>query len=168
MSVFKARPMRICRETVMFQVRVDDNPRSQASPPSCALLVVGLTVCLDNMFIASIFCLSSAQVARRLLSLVGCSRATYMRYHNVTAAFVRLMSPSKGSTVFYRKFDRQKSRQAIPMRRTCGRSYIPPSFPTILRTTYPVHVSGPPRAHHPRTCPGVLPFRVRIYLYSVS
>src|SRR4051812_44657406 len=95
--------------------------------PSYALLVVGLTVCLDNMFIAAIFCLSSAQVVRRLLSLVGCSRATYVRYHIVTAALLRPMSLSKDSRVFYRKFDRQKSRQTVPRRRTCGGLYIPPS-----------------------------------------
>lgn len=137
----------------MFQVRVDDNRRPQVSRPSCALLVLGLTVFLDNMFIAAISCLSSAQVARRLLSLVGCSHATYMQYPTVTAALVRPMSPSKGSRVFYRKFGRQKSRQAIPRRRICGRLYIPPSFLTILRTTYPIHVSPPPLSPKKRKTP---------------
>lgn len=60
----------------MFQVRVNDNSRSQVRP-FYTLLVFRLIVCLDNMFIAAIFSLSLAQVARRLLGPAGCSLATY-------------------------------------------------------------------------------------------
>ena len=108
--------------------------------PSCALLVVGLTIYLESMFIAAMFCLSSAQAAHRHLSLAGCSRATYMSYHIVTAALLRPMSPSEDSKVFYRKSDRQNSPQTVPRRRTCGGLYTPPAFPTIRRTTCPVHI----------------------------
>jgi hypothetical protein len=119
------------------------------------LLIVGLTVDLDNIFIAAIFCLSSARVARRILSPVRSLRATYMRSHVMTVAIVRRMSPSKALRIFYRKFDRQKPRQAMPRRKICGRLYIQPSFPMILGTRYPVPVSNPPP-------------RVGMYLYSVS
>lgn len=107
--------------------------------PSSPYPVVRLTVCLDNMFIAAIFCPSSAQAARKLSNLAGPSRATYMRHHIVTTVLLRPMSRSKDSRVFYRRFDRQRPRRTVPRRRTCGGSYIPLAFPTILKMTHPVH-----------------------------
>jgi hypothetical protein len=151
----------------MFQLRVDVNPRSQVSRPSCPLLLVGLTVSLDNMYIATTFCLSSVQVARKPSSPVGCLHVIYTQYLIVTAALMRPMSPSKGSRVFYKNFGLQKSRQALlRRRRTCGRLYIPPSFLTILRTTYPIHVSTDPTTLQPY--PEVFQCRVRMYLYLIS
>ena len=126
----------------MFQVRMGDNSRSKVSRHSCAFLVVELTSYPDSMSIAAISCLSSVQVARKFLSPVECLRATYMKYHIVTAALVRQMNQSKGWRVFYRKFNRRKPWQAVPRRKKCGRLYIKHSFTTILRKTYPIHVGA--------------------------
>ena len=87
---------RSCSEsgwTTIRRLRYDPRP----------LLILGLTIDLEYIFIAAISCLSSARVARRFLSLVRCSHATYMRHHVVTVSLMRRMSPSRASRVFHRK-----------------------------------------------------------------